>query len=160
VTAISVARAGQDPGRSIVGTAPAGCSPVRVAVSGDGRIVFVTARGSDELLAFSAARLRSSSSHPQVASVLVGNAPVGLGLVEGGRRIVVADSNRFHVTGGSTDLMVVSVPALLSGQPSVLGRLAAGAFPREMSLSPDGRTLLVTDFASGQLQTIGVGGLP
>ena len=40
------------------------------------------------------------------------------------------------------------------------GLLPAGRFPREMAPEPGGRTLLVTDFASGQVELVNVAGLP
>jgi DNA-binding beta-propeller fold protein YncE len=129
---------------------------VRVITSADGQQVWVTARGSDDLLCFSAARLRADPDHALVAVVRVGEAPVGLGLVDGGRRIVVADSNRFAAAGAAADLDVVDVAAALAGQPALLGHVPAGAFPREMSLEPGGQVLLVTNFGSGQLEAVSV----
>ena len=35
-----------------------------------------------------------------------------------------------------------------------------GRFPREMAPEPGGRTLLVTNFASGQVELVNVAGLP
>jgi DNA-binding beta-propeller fold protein YncE len=159
VTTISVGRAIQDPARSVVSSMSAGCSPVRVAISKDGRVVWVTARGSDELLALSASGLQHGSHHALLAAVRVGEAPVGLELVNGGRQMVVADSNRFGARGAGSDLTVISTAPMLAGRASILGKLRAGGFPREMSLTPDGRTLLVTDFSSGQLQAIRVSSL-
>jgi DNA-binding beta-propeller fold protein YncE len=160
LTVISLRRAETDPAASVVSTVDAGCSPVRVITSADGTVVWVTARGSDRLLGFSAARLRSDPTHALIASAEVGEAPVGLALVDGGARIVVADSNRFSASGATSSLAVVDVPAVLEGKPALLGYLRAGGFPREMALEPDGRTLLVTDFGSQQLEAVGVAGLP
>lgn len=86
----------------------------------------------------------------------VGEAPVGLALVDGGSRIVVADSNRFNRNGQHAGLTVISAPAALAHRPALLGTLTAGAFPREMSLEPDGATLLVGNFGSGQLEAVDV----
>lgn len=159
ITAIDVARAERDPARSVIATLPAGCGPVRVVTSTDGDIVWVTARESDELLAFSASRLRRGSRDALLAAVRVGEAPVGLEPVNGGRQIVVADSDRFQARGAQTGLTVVDATSMLNGRPSVAGVLRAGGFPREMSATPDGGTLLVTDYSSGQLQAVGVSGL-
>jgi DNA-binding beta-propeller fold protein YncE len=157
---IDVRRAETDPAGSVVTTVVAGCSPVRVAVSADGSLVWVTARGSDSLLGFSTVRLISDPVHALVARVRVGEAPVGLALVAGGTRIVVADSDRFGEPGASADLAVVSVPAALAARPALLGYVRAGGFPREMALAPDGRTLLVTNFSSRQLEMVSLAGLP
>ena len=93
---ISVRRAATDPARSVVSTVAAGCQPVRVITSADGAVAWVTARGSDALLGFSTALLRSHPARSLVARAGVGEAPVGLALVDNGRQIVVADSNRFQ----------------------------------------------------------------
>jgi DNA-binding beta-propeller fold protein YncE len=160
LTVISLRRAETDPAASVVSTVDAGCSPVRVITSADGSVVWVTARESDRLLGFSAARLRTDPAHALIASAEVGEAPVGLALVDGGARIVVADSNRFNASGARSSLAVVDVPAALEGKPALLGYLRAGGFPREMALEPGGRILLVTDFGSQQLEAVGVAGLP
>ena len=160
LTVINLRRAETDPAASLVATVAAGCSPVRVITSASGSVVWVTARGSDRVLGFSAARLRTDPRHSMIASVEVGEAPVGLALVDGGRRIVVADSNRFSASGASSSLAAVDVAAALAGRPALLGYLPAGAFPREMALEPDGRTLLVDNFSSGQLEAVDVADLP
>jgi DNA-binding beta-propeller fold protein YncE len=160
LSVISVRKAETDPAHSVVATVPAGCSPVRVITSADGSVVWVTARASDMLLAFSAARLLTDPAHPLIARVKVGEAPVGLALVGGGERVVVADSNRFGLRGASSNLAVVNVAAALAGRPALAGYLPAGGFPRQMALEPDGRTLLVTNFASQQLEAVDVANLP
>jgi DNA-binding beta-propeller fold protein YncE len=116
--------------------------------------------GSNALLGFAAARLRTDPVRALLARVQVGTAPGGLALVDGGRRIVVADSNRFDAAHATSSLAVVSVPAALAGQPALLGLVPAGGFPREMALEPGGRTLLVTCFTSGQVEAVDVASLP
>jgi DNA-binding beta-propeller fold protein YncE len=160
LTVVSVRRAETDPARSVVATVEAGCQPVRVITSADGRAVWVTARASDALLGFSAALLRSDPARSLIARVWVGEAPVGLALVDHGGRIVVADSNRFLAPGASSSLAVVNVGAALAGKPALAGLLPAGQFPREMAPEPGGRTLLVTNFDSGQVELVNVAGLP
>jgi DNA-binding beta-propeller fold protein YncE len=157
---ISVPKAEADPPASVVSSVPAGCNPVRVISSADGAVVWVTARASDALLAFSAARLRTDPAHALLADIGVGELPVGLALVRGGTRIVVADSNRFTVAGASAGLAVVDVPDALAGRPALLGYLPAGGFPREMAVERGGQTLLVTNFASSQLESVDVADLP
>lgn len=157
---ISIRRAETDPGRSVVTTVNAGCQPVRVITSADGSAAWVTARASDTLLGFSAARLRADPARSLIGAVRVGEAPVGLALVRNGARIVVADSNRFNASGASSSLAVVNVAAALAGKPALLGYLRAGGFPRQMALEPGGRTLLVTNFNSSQLESVTVADLP
>jgi DNA-binding beta-propeller fold protein YncE len=160
LTVISLDRAETDPAGSVVSTVDAGCSPVRVVTSADGSVVWVTARESDRLLGFSAARLRTNPAQSLIADVQVGEAPVGLALVGSGTRIVVADSNRFGAPNATSSLAVVSVPAALAGRPGLVGYLPAGGFPRQMALEPDGQTLLVTNFTSQQLEAVGLADLP
>ena len=160
LTVISLGRAEADPARSVITTVTAGCSPVRVITSADGRQVWVTARESDALLCFSASALLHDPARSLTAWVRVGAAPVGLVLVDRGQRIVVADSNRFGATGAAASLGVVSVPAVLAGQPALVGLVRAGQFPRQFALEPGARTLLVTNYDSRQLEAVDVAGLP
>ena len=127
--------------------------------SGDGSAVWVTARASDDLLCFSAARLISDPAHALVAIARVGEAPVGLAAVRGGSLIVVADSNRFGAGGATADLDVVNVAAALAGRAAVAGDIPSGLFPREMALLPDG-TLLVSNYSSGQVEAVDVASIP
>jgi 6-phosphogluconolactonase (cycloisomerase 2 family) len=159
LTVINVRRAEHDPAQSVVSTVDAGCSAVRVIATGRG-VVWVTARGSDALLGFSAAALRADPRRALVAEVRVGEAPVGLALADRAQRIVVADSNRFYVKGAQANLAVVSVPAALARRRAVLGYVRSGLFPRQMALEPGGRTLLVANFDSYQLEAVDVADLP
>lgn len=160
LSVISIATAERDPADAVVATVSAHCSPVRVALSPDGSTVWVTARGDNQLLAFSATRLRNDPKHALLAAVRVGEAPVGLAVVGRGRAIVVADSNRFNGIGARASLTVVDAEAALAHRPAILGTIPAGSFPREMALERDGRTLLVGDFASRQLEAVNVSALP
>jgi DNA-binding beta-propeller fold protein YncE len=145
LSVIDVAAAERSPKHAVRASVPAGCSPVRVALSPDGRIAWVTARGSDALLAFST-RALIRHAHALLAVIPVGEAPVGLAVVAHGAMIVVGNSDRFHVAGAGADLMVVSAKAALAHQPAVLGTLPSGIFPRDMALEPDGDTLLVVNY--------------
>ena len=155
LTVIDLRRAETDPASSVVATVDAGCQPVRVIASADGSEVWVTARASDDLLCFSAARLVSDPAHALVTIVRVGEAPVGLAAVRGGSLIVVADSNRFGASGAMSDLDVVNVAAALSGGRAVVGHILSGSFPREMAVLQNG-TLLVSNYTSDQLEAINV----
>jgi DNA-binding beta-propeller fold protein YncE len=160
LSVISISQAARDPQQAVLAAVPAGCSPVRVAVSSDGSTVWVTARESNRLLAFSAGKLLSDPKHARLAAVHVGEAPVGLALVSGGRDVIVADSNRFGVPGARAELTVVSTAAALAHRPAVVGTIPAGSFPREMAVEPDGQTLLVSNFGSDELEAVDVGALP
>jgi DNA-binding beta-propeller fold protein YncE len=134
VFVIDAARAASDPAHAVVGGAPAGCNPVRVAASPDGTRVWVTARGDGELLGFDAGAL-SGRAEP-VVRVKVGTSPVGVALSPDGARAWVSASDRFG--GGSAALVQVDLSAR---PPAVSRRLPADGFPRDLRLLPDGRTL-------------------
>jgi DNA-binding beta-propeller fold protein YncE len=157
---IRLATAERRPSRSVVATAPAGCSPVRVVLSSDGRTAWVAARGSNQLLAFSAAKLRTDPAHSQRAAVRVGAAPVGLALVNHGREVIVADSNRFDTPGARPELTVVRTTAALAHHPALLGTIPTGTFPRELTLEPNQPTLLIGNFGSNQLEAVNVRRFP
>ena len=157
---INVAQAESDPARSVVARVRAGCNPVRVTTSANGSIVWVTARASDALLAFSAATLRANPRSALLADVAVGEAPVGLALVRDGSLIVVADSNRFDVNGQHASLAVVDVHYALAGRPALLGYLRAGTFPRDVAANPAGSAVLVANYVSGQVESVNVADLP
>jgi DNA-binding beta-propeller fold protein YncE len=157
---ISVARAETDPGHSVIRRVPAGCNPVRVITSDDGRVVWVTARASDALLAYSATALADGSPHPLLASIRVGELPVGIGLARGGQLLVIADSDRFDIPGEHASLAVVDVADMLAGRPALLGYLPSGRFPRDIASAPGGQLLLVANFASSQLETVRLDSLP
>jgi DNA-binding beta-propeller fold protein YncE len=154
---ISAARAESEPSDAVVRSVRAGCNPVRVLVAPDG-VLWVTARASDAALAFSAARLQAGTPGALLAVVRVGSAPVDLALA--GSRLVVTDSDRFGVPGGSASLAVVDAVAALAGRPALLGYLPAGGFPRQITAEPHGPDLLVTNYSSSQLETVRVADLP
>ena len=159
LTLIDLRRAETDPAHSVVATVDAGCQPVRVVTAANGTQVWVTARASDDVLCFAAARLVTDPSHALVAVVRVGEAPVGLTAVRDGALIVVADSNRFSVTGAHANLTVVSVANVLDGRPAIVGHIPAGLFPRDMTAAPNG-TVLVSNFSSGQVEAVDTTTIP
>jgi DNA-binding beta-propeller fold protein YncE len=159
LTLIDVQRAETDPAHSVVATVDAGCQPVRVITAANGTQVWVTARASDDVLCFAAARLVTDPSHALVAVVRVGEAPVGLTAVRDGTLIVVADSNRFSVSGAHADLTVINVADALDGRPALVGRIPAGLFPRDMTAAPNG-TVLVSNFSSGQVESVDTATIP
>jgi DNA-binding beta-propeller fold protein YncE len=175
LTVIDLARAETDPGRSAVASADAGCGAVRVITSANGAEVWVTARQSDALLVFDAAKLRSDPAHALVAWVRVGDAPVGLVLVDHGSRVIVSNSNRLDALAntagpaalpggppvhrrpqGQADLGVVSVADVLAGKPAVLGVIGTGLFPRDFALEANGTTLLVGNYYSSEVEAVDV----
>jgi DNA-binding beta-propeller fold protein YncE len=158
---VDVARATKDPAHSIVANVRAGCSAVRLVLAPTGDRVYVTARNSNMLLAFDAPKLRSDSAHALVGRVSVGPAPVGVAVARGGRRVIVTNSNRF--AGGSDDrqtLTVIDPSRIALGTGAIVGSIPVGSFPREMRVTPDGKTLILTNFGSRSIQMIDLARIP
>ena len=155
IIVVDVGRARTDPAHSIVSNVPAGCSPVRLAISPGGDRVYVTARNSNALLAFATNAMRNDAEHAQVGKVPVGSAPVGVAVVNDGKLVLVTNSNRFSSdqTARQT-LSVIDAARVSEGQAAIVGSVAAGIFPREFGQSPDGRTLFVANYSSSELEVI------
>jgi DNA-binding beta-propeller fold protein YncE len=146
--------------RAIVHAVDGGCGPARVIASPDGRNVWLTTGGGNALLGYSAAKLVTDPSHALIARVAVGQTPLGLIMVNNPARIVLADSNRDNVPGAVSNLAVVDVAKALAGKPALLGFIKSGTTPRQFVLEPGGKSLLVTNTGSGQIQTVNVAHLP
>ncbi len=151
VMVVDVNRAKTDPANSVVAKVPAGCSPVRLVLSARGDKAYVTARGDDAVLVFDTAKLLSDPAHSRAASVTVGRSPVGVAVVDDGHKAVVANSNRFSNDKQQQTLSVIDISA---ATPEVAGSIPAELFPREIRITPDKLTLLVTNFASKTLEFI------
>lgn len=161
VLVIDVERAITDPRDAVVAAAPAGCSPVRLVLSPAGDVAYVTARRSDALLAFDTRRLREDPARALIGRVPVGRAPVGVAMVDRGEKVIVANSNRFDLREGEdSHLTVIDTMRVAAGPPAVLGTIPAGGFPRELHVTADGRTLLVTNWFSRTLQLVDLERLP
>lgn len=164
LSVIDVASAETDPSKTARVVAPAGAQPVRVTIGDGGAVAWVTARGSDALLGFSTSRLDAAppgdlATDALVADVPVGALPVGVASADGGKLVVVADSNRAASDSGPQWLSVIDAAAALAGRPALVGRVAAGTFPRDMAVSPDGSTVFVSDYGSNQVEAVAVGGV-
>jgi DNA-binding beta-propeller fold protein YncE len=141
---------------------------VRVITSANGDDVWVTARESDALVLFSAAKLVSDPARALVAWVRVGEAPVDLALIDGGTRIIVGNSNRSQVRGQQADLGVVDVADVLTSRPAAagagqaaeVGLIGSGMFPRELALEANGKTMLVANYDSNEVESVQVAGIP
>ena len=155
ILVIDVERAKIDPVNAVVAAAPAGCSPVRLVLSPAGDVAYVTARNSDALLAFDTRKLREAPMNSLLGRVPVGSAPVGVAVVDEGARIIVANSNRFGAAQTERHyLSVVDAARMSAGAAAVVGTISVDAFPRELTTTPDRRTLLLTNFSSSTLQLV------
>jgi DNA-binding beta-propeller fold protein YncE len=129
----------------------AGCSPVREAVSSDGKTVYVTARGDDSVLVFDAAALEHDPEHALVRTLETnGIAPVGLALFDHDRKLLVANSNRFSFGPGNVTVIDVADPA----KPTFLQTIKTGLFPRNITVAPDGRSMLLTVYLEDKVMLL------
>jgi DNA-binding beta-propeller fold protein YncE len=148
LSVIDVAAAGRNPSDALLAMRRAGCAPVRVALSPDGAIVWVTARGEERLEGFAAGALKGvSAARPEIIA-RVGPSPIGIAVRPDGTQVWVAASNRYAGRRAPGLLTAVSP----TGQ--VLRTVATGAFPRDLSFLPDGKTLVVAQYESQAVQFV------
>jgi DNA-binding beta-propeller fold protein YncE len=160
VVVVDVALARTDPANAVVSRIPAGCSAVRMAMSPDGRRVYVTARNSNTVEVFDTAKLVSDPGHSRLGVSPVGEAPVPVVVIDGGKKVVIGNSNRFAGGNGPQTLSLLDAAKMEQGLDSALGTIPSGAFPRELSVSVDGHTLFLTNAASNSLQVMDIDRLP
>jgi DNA-binding beta-propeller fold protein YncE len=146
---------GKAPGPPIMQEVDTESGLARVITSPDGKFVWATAGCGNTLQAYSAAKLIHDPNHAQIAQVHVGQAPLGLVMVDQGRRIVLADSDRYHA-GARSNLVLIDVAKARANRPAILGIIESGKVPRQFALTPDGKTLLVTNTNSENVEVINV----
>jgi DNA-binding beta-propeller fold protein YncE len=161
IIVVDVERARRDPANSVAAKVPAGCSPVRLAITPGGERVFVTARNSNALLGFDTAKFADDPTHALIGTVPVGTSPVGVAVVNEGKLVLVTNSNRFSKDRNARQtLTVIDASKVGAGASAIMGSLPAGAFPREFGASPDGRTLFVANYNTNELEVIDLARLP
>jgi DNA-binding beta-propeller fold protein YncE len=159
VIVINVERAKSDPSHAVAGRVPAGCSPVRMAISPSGERIYVTARNSNAVVAFDAGKLISDPDHSRLGISPVGAAPVPIAVVRDGNTVVAGNSNRFARAESAQSLTLLDAAKIRGNEDAAIGNVPAGAFPRELRVSTDGRTLYLTNFGSNSLQAMDVASL-
>jgi DNA-binding beta-propeller fold protein YncE len=160
ILVVDVNRATHDPTNAVVGIVAAGCNPVRLVTSPSGDVAYVSARTDNALLAFDTRKLLTDPAHALIGRVPVGDAPVGVAVLNDGARIAVTNSNRFGASNEAQSLTIIDAQKITSGEAAILGTLPAGVFPREVRVTEDQRTLLLTNFGSKTLAVIDVARLP
>jgi hypothetical protein len=74
---------------------------------------------------------------------------VPIAAIRAGKQIVVGNSNRFASDPTTPQtLTVIDSARFREGAAAVRGSVPSGAFPREMSVPTDGRTLFLTNALS------------
>ena len=144
---VDVQRSATDPVNAVAARAQAGCNPVRVVTSPQGERVYVSARGSNLLQVFDSDKLLGDPAHALIASAAVGQSPVGI--AASGDHVFVANSDRFG-SGRHASVSVLDVQRLDVPGPSI----PAGGFPRELRITSDGQSLLVTHFESQRVDWV------
>jgi DNA-binding beta-propeller fold protein YncE len=96
LTVISVPAAESDPAASVVSRVAAGCNPVRVISSADGKVVWVTARASNSLLASASLAVVDVSDALKGRPALLGYLPAGrfprqMAVGQGGQTLLVTN---------------------------------------------------------------------
>lgn len=148
---VDTEKAAVDPEHALVGAYPAGCNPVRVVASPNGKQVFVTARGDNRLLRFQVADWESGAE--QIASVgfAIGKSPVGVAVRPDGKQVWVALSNRF---GDDSKGQLAGLEDASTDTPNKLLSAPAPGFPREVGFLPDGQTIVATLFDGNQIEFV------
>jgi DNA-binding beta-propeller fold protein YncE len=149
---------------AVLASVPAGCQPVRVALSPDGSTAWVTALQSNALLAFDTADLQSDPAGALRAVVGVGSEPAGLALADDGRIALVGNSNRGLLPGTSNDtsqsVSIISTAAALSHRPALIGAVPAGLFPRDLSYDPATGLALLANYITETVELFRVPSAP
>jgi hypothetical protein len=139
---------------SVLTNVASACSPVRVEETKDGSSVWVTARGSNEVIQFDARKLVADPDHALDQIVQSnGLAPVGIKLIDHSNYMLVTNSDRFSESGGSTSpassndvnislFDISKTPALL------IQTLQSGLFPRDIATEDHSNHVFVTNWAS------------
>jgi hypothetical protein len=127
---------------SILQTIASACSPVRVVETENGQLIWVTARGSNQVLAFDVQKLLYFPNHALVGHGDlngIGTAPVGLALFHHDELLAVANSNRFtNGTSGITSVAILDVrdPASVTAVQTIESEskcnFPRGAVPRRV----------------------------
>jgi DNA-binding beta-propeller fold protein YncE len=148
---VEVSKVITDPKGSLVSALPAGCNPVRVAVSPSGKQVWVTARGDNTLLQFDTDEWLAGTQQSTFKSYPIGTSPVGVAVRPDDKQVWVALSNRF---GKKSEGQVAGLAYGEDTSSMKLLTAAASGFPREVTFLPDGRTLVATLFDAKQVAFI------
>jgi DNA-binding beta-propeller fold protein YncE len=156
VVTIDVTKAERDPANAIVSSVPAACHPVRASLSPDGATLWVTARGSNAVLAFSTGKLLAGDATAQIASIPVGTSPVPIIVTPDGRYVLAGNSDRF----GAGQAKNQELSVIDARTNSVVGRIAVGAFPRQFNVTRSGSTIVLSNYGSGTITVIDPAAIP
>jgi YVTN family beta-propeller protein len=127
VLSIDVAKAETQPSSSVLGSVATDCAAVRLSLSPDGRLAWVTNRGSNTLTLLDTVSIGQSNGEARLASIAVGSNPVPVLATSDGRYVLVGNTNRFGAGGAAQGtIFVIDVR-----DRRTIASLDAGVFPRE-----------------------------
>jgi DNA-binding beta-propeller fold protein YncE len=145
-----------DPSAAFLYSVRAGCHPVRITASPDGSILWVTAREANQLIAIDARKVLNNitTADVRLASIQTGTSPVAVAAV--GNYVFTADSNRFSYSNTTTGITVVDAQTAINGSVDTFPQVLTDQFPREFAVSPDGNTLLVSEYDASTIRAIDI----
>jgi len=139
---------------NMVADIPAGCSPTRVILTNNDKVAWVSARDSDNLLAFDTSKIINDPTNALLSTTPVGIEPDGAQPFSDRRLIAVANTNRFDMCAGAVGTVsILNFDKALNvgGDAATVSTFDAEVFPRQWALSPDGKLLYLTEFGSNTL---------
>jgi hypothetical protein len=145
---------------SVLTNTAAACSPVRVEETKDGSSVWMTARGSNEVIQFDTQRLVTDPNHALDQIVQSnGLAPVGLKLIDDSKYMLVTNSDRFSESSaspgsGSNDDVNISLFDVSRTPALLLQTLSSGLFPRDIATEDHANHVFVTNWSSDTVTTL------
>jgi hypothetical protein len=161
IVIVDVEKAKSDPANAVRGRVPAGCSPVRLAITADGTSLWTTLRNSDAVASYDTAKLLNDPEHARIGWIPVGRSPNALTITRDGRYVVISNSNRFGADANLPGTLTVIDPKRAAqGAAAIVGSIQAGVFPRHFGSSPDGKTIFLANAVSDTLQVIDAQHLP
>jgi DNA-binding beta-propeller fold protein YncE len=144
-TVIDVNKAKTSPATAVIAELPAGCRPVRVVLSSDGARAYVAARSSNEIVFFDTAMARGSVKSARLGSIKLPSSAIGLALAQDGSHLLASN--------GST-LTVIDTAKSPIGNDSIKTTAPTSGAGRELFITSDNRTVLLTNNAASLLEII------
>jgi DNA-binding beta-propeller fold protein YncE len=156
ILVVDVERAKSAPATSVISTTRASCFPNGIAISPDGNTLYEEAREEGALLVFDTRPARTGSTLTFISRVPLGYVPNGferesyaVTVIDDGKKVLVADP--FYNLDPQRIAVIDAAKAVIAKPGAFLGTVPADRGPRNMSVTPDGRTLLVAEEFSNKL---------
>jgi DNA-binding beta-propeller fold protein YncE len=155
IVVVDMEQAKMHPETAVVAQTPAGCNPVRLTLGPNGDLAFVTARKDNEVLVLDMKKIFDDPQRVKLGRFAVGQSPVGIAIDKSGRRLYVTNSDRFSGDSNSSQFVtVIDASDSENGKLRTVGRIPAGAFPRELALTQDQGTLIISNYLSKTIEFV------